>query len=80
MPGARPVPSPLVGRRRRRRSPIGWLLRLVFTVLVFAAGVALGQALEENPQPTGPRTAERTLRVATVAPPPVTRTVTVAPR
>ena len=75
------MPSPLVGRRRRRRGgPLRWALRLVFTALVFAAGVALGQALEDNPQPTGSRTSERTLRVATVAPPPVTRTVTVAPR
>jgi len=43
---------------------------------VFATGVALGEALQEQPQP-GERTEVRTLRPGTVGPPPRTVTVTV---
>ena len=47
--------------RRRRQSPtrrrIVWALVLV---LVFAVGIALGQALNDNPKPGSTTTQERT--------------------
>jgi hypothetical protein len=46
-------------RRRRRRIP-SWLLMLVGFVLVFLAGIALGQALHDNPMPGGTQTIVRT--------------------
>jgi hypothetical protein len=42
---------------------------------VFAAGVALGEALHDNPKPGGTRTGVRTLKPLPL--PPVRRTVTV---
>jgi hypothetical protein len=40
-------------RRRRRRAPraLRWVLVLVLAGLVFAAGVAVGEALHDNPVP-----------------------------
>jgi hypothetical protein len=64
--GARPQ------RSRRARTA----LLVAAGTLVFAVGVALGEALGDNPRP-GTRTEVRTLRPATVAPPPRTVTVTV---
>jgi hypothetical protein len=40
------------GVRPRRRRFLWWLLALAAAALAFALGVALGQALEENPEPT----------------------------
>jgi hypothetical protein len=67
---------PPLRRSRRRKRVVRVLLLLVGAVIVFAFGVALGQALREQPDP-GRRTELRTLRPATVAPPPRTVTVTV---
>jgi len=51
-------------RRRRRRKEIArWSLRAAFVLLVFALGIALGEALHDNPSPGGTITFERTLRV-----------------
>jgi hypothetical protein len=58
------------GRRRTRRP---WGLALLL-VVIFALGVALGQALEENVRPGGSVTYSRTLRIDPV---PETVTVTV---
>ena len=52
------------------------LALLAGAVFVFAVGVALGQALREEPQP-GKRTQVRTLRPGTVLRPASTVTVTV---
>lgn len=60
-------------RRRRKRSTrrrrLVWGLLLA---LVFAVGIALGQALEDNPRPASTITQDRTFTL-----PPVSRTVTV---
>ena len=73
-------PSRLAARgrpARRRRAALRWLVRLVVTAVVFALGLAFGQALDDNPEPGATFTSERTLRAGTLSPPPVTATVTV---
>lgn len=61
-------------RRRRRRNParrrLVWVL---FLIVVFALGIALGQALEDNPRPASTTTVDRTF---TLPPPAATVTVT----
>jgi hypothetical protein len=52
-------------RRRRREELIRWGLRLGLALLVFALGIALGQALQDNPEPGQTITLERTLRIPT---------------
>ena len=53
-------------RRRRRREELSrWAIRLALAVLVFGLGVALGQALQDNPKPGQTVTLERTLRIPT---------------
>jgi hypothetical protein len=61
-------------QRRRRKSSTG--RRVVWAVvllLVFAVGIAFGQALEDTPQPASTITQEQTLSVPTA---PTTVTVT----
>ena len=69
---ARPRP-----RRRRRRRVAPWrpLIAVVVLVCVFAAGVALGEALHDNPKPGGTTTTQRTLRPLPLVPQTVTVTV-----
>jgi hypothetical protein len=52
-------------KRRRREEVTRWGIRALVIVLVFALGVALGQALHDNPKPGDTITLERTLRVPT---------------
>jgi hypothetical protein len=59
-------------RRRRKSSTIRRVLWAVLLVLVFAVGIALGQALEDNPQPGSTITQDQTLTL-----PPESATVTV---
>jgi hypothetical protein len=71
-PRARPRPR----RRRRRRGRI--LALLLGGVLLFAVGIALGQALHDNPSPSQDRdTVIRTLHPGTLPPEQATVTVTV---
>jgi hypothetical protein len=61
-------------RRRRRRNP--WRRRIVWIVafvLVFVVGIALGEALEDNPKSVSTITQDRTY---TLNPPAATVTVT----
>jgi len=69
-PGARPRP-----RRRRRVVPWRPLIAIVAVVCVFGAGIALGEALHDNPKPGGTTTTERTLRPLPLVPQTVTVTV-----
>ena len=56
-------------RRRHRREEVArWSLRAAFVLLVFALGIALGEALHDNPRPGGTITLERTLSVQRVPP------------
>jgi hypothetical protein len=52
------------GVRPRRRRFLWWLLGLAAAAVAFALGVALGQALEENPEPN--RTSTTIVRTLTV--------------
>lgn len=69
-------------RRRRRRGVgvVGWLIRVAAAVIVFGVGVAVGQALEDRPEPTQPVTSFRTIQPWTQTNRVTeTRTVTVSP-
>jgi hypothetical protein len=52
-------------RRRRREDFLRWGIRLAVVLIVFALGIAVGQALHDNPNPGQTRTLERTLSVPT---------------
>ncbi|MFL5917084.1 MAG: hypothetical protein ACJ74L_01470 [Gaiellaceae bacterium] len=56
-------------RRRRRDELIRWALRIGLALLVFLLGVALGQALHDNPKPGSTITLERTLHLPTTGNP-----------
>jgi hypothetical protein len=49
-------------RRRRRKAVLRWLLLLVVAGAIFAAGVALGEALHDNPKPGVTVTTVTTIR------------------
>ena len=62
-------------RRRRRGVTWRWVVGAALLVCVFAVGLALGEALHDNPTPGGQKTTERTLQPLAVAPRTVTVTV-----
>ena len=70
----RPRPQP--DARRPLRT---WALRSAAALVVFAAGVALGQALDDSSPPSGTSTSVRTLVPATLSAETVTVTVETAP-
>ena len=56
-------------RRQQRRAEIArWSFRVAFALLVFALGIALGEALHDNPKPGRMITLERTFTVPSVPP------------
>ena len=59
-------------RRRRKNTTRRRVIWALVLVLVFAVGVALGQALEDNPKPASTITENQTFTV-----PPASDTVTV---
>jgi hypothetical protein len=68
-------------RERVRRSSAGrrlavWILRLAVLAVVFLAGLAIGRAVEQAPEPGGTQTIVRTLEPLTVEPRERTVTVT----
>jgi hypothetical protein len=56
-------------RRRRKQELTRWSIRVVLVVVVFALGVALGQALQDNPTRNQTVTIDRTLRLPTTGSP-----------
>jgi hypothetical protein len=52
-------------RRRRRQEIIRWSIRIGVALLLFLFGIALGEALHDNPKPGSTTTLERTLRIPT---------------
>jgi hypothetical protein len=56
--------SALQRRRSRRRGParaLRWLLAVAFAAILFGVGVAVGEALHDNPKPGVTVTSVRTL-------------------
>jgi hypothetical protein len=53
-------------RQRRRSEVVRWGIVALVVLLVFGLGVALGQALHDNPNPGGTVTLERTLSIPSV--------------
>jgi hypothetical protein len=54
-------------RLRRRREVIRWSIRVLVVGLVFSLGIALGQAIQDNPEPGKTVTSDHTLTVPTGA-------------
>jgi hypothetical protein len=52
-------------RRRRREEATRWGIRVGLALLVFLLGVALGQALHDNPKPGSTITIQRTFHLPT---------------
>ena len=52
-------------RQQRRRDLIRWGIRALVVLLVFLFGVALGQALHDNPRPGRTITHDQTLHIPT---------------
>jgi hypothetical protein len=50
-------------RRRRQQELIRWGIRVLVALLIFLIGIALGQALHDNPKPNATTTFERTLTI-----------------
>jgi hypothetical protein len=48
-------------RRRRRATPVRWLLAAAAALILFGLGVAVGEALHDNPKPGITQTRVRTL-------------------
>jgi len=55
-------------RQRRRQELVRWGIRAAVILVVFALGIALGEALHDNPKPGGSITLERTVSLPTVPP------------
>jgi len=73
------TPSPRLRRKRRRRVVVRWAIRVGAAAVIFAVGVALGESLDDNPDPSkSPTTTSiRTLGPLPLSSPPtVTVTVT----
>ena len=64
-------------RERRQRRILRWALLALLLLLVFAVGVAFGQALDDAPEPGGVTTSVRTLTPLEQERPARTVTVTV---
>jgi len=55
-------------RRRRRREIVRWVVVGLLVLVVFGLGVALGQALHDNPKPGGTVSSDETFRLPSVPP------------
>ena len=54
--------------RPRRRSPARRAVPVAAALVAFAVGIALGEALHDNPQPGGTQTVVRTLKPLPLTP------------
>jgi cytoskeletal protein RodZ len=56
-------------RQQRRRELIRWGIRVLIVVLVFLLGIALGQAIQDNPKTGRTITSDRTIHLPTAGNP-----------
>lgn len=56
-------------RQQHRRELIRWGIRVLIVVLVFLLGVALGQAIQDNPKTGRSVTSDRTIHLPTAGNP-----------
>jgi hypothetical protein len=55
------VIEPSRRRTKRRSGPLRWVVAVVAAALLFAVGIALGQALKDNPKPNLTVTTTKTI-------------------
>ena len=55
-------------KRRRREEIVRWAIRVGLFLIIFGFGLALGQALQDNPDPGKTVTLERTLTIPAGSP------------
>ena len=60
--------APARHTRRPRRGRARVLVPLAVAIVAFAVGIALGEALHDNPKPGGTATLERTVSLPSVPP------------
>jgi hypothetical protein len=68
------TPSPRLRRKRRRRTVVRWAIRIGAAAVIFGIGVALGQTLDDNPDPAKSPT---TTSIRTLGPLPLSSPSTV---
>jgi hypothetical protein len=56
-------------RQQRRGELIRWGIRILIVLLVFLLGIALGQAIQDNPKTGRTVTSDRTIRLPTAGNP-----------
>lgn len=56
-------------RQQRRRELIRWGIRVLVVLLVFLLGIALGQAIQDNPKTGRTVTSDRTIHLPTTGNP-----------
>jgi len=61
-PAGMSAPRSVRARRDRRRFGPVWLVGALLLIVVFLIGVALGEALHDNPRPGGTQTIVQTLK------------------
>src|SRR5947207_1148888 len=66
--GLSPLDRQARRRERRRQELVRWGIRAGVILVVFALGIALGEALHDNPSPGDSITLERTISLPTVPP------------
>jgi hypothetical protein len=55
------VIEPSLRRAKRRSGPPRWLVAVVAAAILFAVGIALGEALKDNPKPNLTVTTTKTI-------------------
>ncbi|MFL5967389.1 MAG: hypothetical protein ACJ747_12640 [Gaiellaceae bacterium] len=68
MSGLSPVDRQARRQRKRRDELVRWTVRAAVVLIIFGLGIAIGQALHDNPSPAGSVTLERTIRLPSVPP------------
>jgi hypothetical protein len=65
MTGLAPADRNQRRRARRRGETVRWTIRVLVVLLVFVVGIALGQAIQDNPKAGRTVTFDRTFRIPT---------------